>query len=120
MVKLVKLATSMWKAPKDCTCEYSHLDLFAQSVSVDADNMAREYQEKYDHQARPYALMTKHTGAYLVVWIMDQQTLDAEQLAIPWRSASNTRIILTTEQWWAWSGKGKIIGVKKVSNTEYM
>ncbi|KAI2500736.1 hypothetical protein MHU86_13715 [Fragilaria crotonensis] len=59
MVKLMYV-----KGHQDRTCQYNRLDLFAQ-LNVDADDMAREYQENYG-QARPYALMTTTTGAYLV------------------------------------------------------
>jgi hypothetical protein len=59
MVKLMHV-----KGHQDRERHYSRLDSYAQ-LNVDADDKAREFQEKYG-QARPYALMTKHTGAYLV------------------------------------------------------
>jgi hypothetical protein len=52
------------KGHQDLTKAYNRLELLAQ-LNVDADDMAREYQETYG-QARPYALMAQHTGAYLV------------------------------------------------------
>ena len=52
------------KGHQDRTCSYNRLNLLAQ-LNVDADDKAREYQERFG-QARPYALLTQHSGAFLV------------------------------------------------------
>ncbi len=52
------------KGHQDRDRAYSRLDLLAQ-LNVDADDKARGYKEQLGHD-RPYAMMTKQTGAYMV------------------------------------------------------
>ena len=84
------------KGHQDRDRAYNSLDLLAK-LNVDADTKARAYQEQF-RQARPYALMTKHTGAYLVY---PEGTITAKYRKAVRRRATSTplRTCLTIAQW---------------------